>query len=185
VDFEVDYSTDIDLFGGGETLDLRLLGAYLEERSATDSMGNKTEYKGALLPSEGGGDLMNSAPEWVIHLSGKYQRGPFGLYMQVRYRDDVLMDRNRNFNGSSTQWDVYDNVLDAEILVDARVNYMFNIAGGNLNLFATINNLLDKDPEERLYYVASSFFFNTTTNGVFGDLRGRRYVVGVRYEYNF
>src|SRR5690606_39924615 len=115
------YRGGVDGFGGGESVGLRLLGSYLKERSNTNSVGVKTELQGAL-----------GAPEWTAMLTGNYNRGPLSVSMTTRYTDSMLINRNWNHNGSSTQWDVFDNTVRSEVLVDARVTYAFDTANGNL-----------------------------------------------------
>ena len=93
------------------------------------------------------------------------------------------MNRNWNFNGNSERWDVADNTVDSTIIVDARVNYTFDLFGGFLNLYGHVNNVLDKDPEQFLAGGFTSWFGQAPGLGVVGDLRGRRYVVGLNFEF--
>jgi outer membrane receptor for ferrienterochelin and colicin len=171
MDFEVGYHTSIHLFGGGESAGLRLLGTYLGERTNTNA-GVTTHYEGTF-----------GLPDWIIMLSGNYNRGPLGISMQARYTSDQLINRNWNYNGTSKRWDVLDNTVDAEILVNARVNYRFETDGGDLNLYANVSNLFNKDPQQYLAGAFSSWFGGGTGLGVTGDLRGRRFVVGLSYEF--
>ena len=171
VDFEVGYRRSVDWFGGGELVGLRLLGSHLKERSNTNSVGVKTELQGGL-----------GSPEWTALLSGNYARGPLSIMMMARYTDSMLINRNWNFNGSSTQWDVFDNEVASEILVDARFSYSFDTRGGNISMFLNINNLFDRDPEELLTGAFNSGFSTGTGLGVTGDLRGRRYTLGFRLD---
>lgn len=171
VDLELDYRIDVDWFGGGEFIGLRLLGTYLSERSNTDSAGNTTEIQGDL-----------GSPEWTSLLSGSYTRGPLSVSLMTRYTSAMRQNANWNHNGSSTRWDVADNEIDAEVLVDTRLNYRFDTGMGSLNVFATINNLFDKAPEP-LVTTFDGFFTNSVGNHATGDLRGRRWTVGLNYEY--
>jgi len=171
VDFEIGYRRNVDWFGGGELIGLRLLGSHLRERSNTNSVGVKTELQGAL-----------GAPEWTAMLTGNYNRGPLSVSMTTRYTDSMLINRNWNHIGSSTQWDVLDNTVRSEVLVDARVTYAFDTANGNLSLFFNVNNLFDRDPEELLTGAFNSGFSTGTGLGVTGDLRGRRYTLGLRLD---
>lgn len=172
VDFEVGYRTDVDWFGGGESVSLRLLGSYLRERSNTNSEGVTTEIQG-----------VNGQPEWTALLSGNYNRGPLSLAMTTRYTDSMLINQNWNYNGSSTRWDVFDNTVNTEVLVDARVGYNFDVAGSTLNVFLNINNLFDRDPQDFLTGAFNSGFTTGTGLGTIGDQRGRRYTLGLRFDY--
>jgi iron complex outermembrane recepter protein len=172
VDFEMGYRRNVDWFGGGESLGVRLLGSYLKERSNTNSVGVTTEIQGVF-----------GQPEWTALLSGNYNRGPLSLAMVTRYTSSTLINQNWNFNGSSTRWDVFDNKVGTEVLVDARIGYNFDMAGGNLNLFLNINNLFDRDPQSFLTGAFNSGFSTGTGLGATGDLRGRRYTLGLRLDF--
>ena len=174
VDFELSYRRFVNWFGGGESIALRFLGSYLSERSSTDSAGTKTEFQGSL-----------GYPEWTALLSGNYIRGGFGLSMQARYEDSMLLSRNWNFNGASTRWDVFDNTIESSIYVDARANYRFDMDESSLNLFLNVNNLLNRWPEQYLGAPYSGVFFNNTGLGVVPgqDRLGRRFVVGLTFEF--
>jgi outer membrane receptor protein involved in Fe transport len=176
VDFEIGYRTQVDLFGGGENINIRLLGSYVGENSSTNVAGVTTETVGITYP------------KWVANLLLGYQRGPLGFSFQARYTGKTLIYRNWNYSGTSTRWDVYDNTLDAEILTDAQVNYGFDLHGVNLNLYLNVNNVFDKAPQPNLAGNGlggdnNSIWGGGPGLGVTGDLRGRRFVVGLRYEF--
>jgi len=172
IDFEVNYRRMVDWFGGGESINVRLLGSYLDERNNIDAQGQVTELVGSF-----------GLPEWTSVLSGTYFRDSMSLTLQARYSDSMLINRNWNFNGTSTRWDVLDNEVAAETLIDARFNYRFDTASGDLNLFFNVNNLFDEDPEEFLAGAFSSFFSTGTGLGVTGEERGRLYTLGVRLNF--
>jgi outer membrane receptor protein involved in Fe transport len=94
----------------------------------------------------------------------------------------MLYNRAWNFNGTSTRWDVADNEIASETIVDARFNYRFETGGGVLNLFLNVNNLLDIDAEEALNIYSSNFSTGTGL-GVYGENRGRRLSVGVNMDF--
>jgi outer membrane receptor protein involved in Fe transport len=171
VDFEVVYIRGVEWFGGGD-VNLRVLGSYLEERSNTTSQGVKTEVQGRF-----------GFPEWTAVISGGYQKGPLSINLSARYTDDQLINPAWNFNTTSTRWDVADNTVESDVLVDARVGYRFGMGDGNISVFGTINNLFDEDPQEFLNLPFSSNFNTGTGLGVTGDQRGRRYVVGVTVDF--
>ena len=174
IDFEVNYGRDVDWFGGGESVSLRMYVNNRIERSDIAEDGTKDERQGEL-----------GLPEWQGILSGTYRRGPFGLYAQARYTGETLKNEDWNFNGNSTRWDVADNTVDSTILVDAKVNYIFEVFGGFLDLYGTVNNVFDKDPEESLAAQYTTWFATTPGLGHAGDLRGRRWAIGARFEYEF
>src|SRR5690606_28396822 len=172
VDFEIAYNRDVDWFGGSRVF-VRLLGSYLEERSNTNSVGQKTEVQGRF-----------GFPDWTSSVWAGLTRGPLSVTLTARYTDEQLINPNWNFNGTSTRWDVADNTVESETLVDARVAYRFDTRGGTgINVFAVINNLFDKDPQEFLATPFSSNFSTGTGLGVTGDMRGRRYALGVTLDF--
>jgi iron complex outermembrane receptor protein len=172
VDFEAVYRTDVDWLGGGESLNVRALGSYLRERSNTSSAGVKTEIQGVF-----------GQPEWTAVLSGTYMRGPLSVSLIGRYTEGQMLNQNWNHNGTSTRWDVFNNRIGSIMEWDARVGYSFEVANTNLNVFATINNLSDKDPQEALLGAFSAAFSSGTGLGTTGDQRGRRYVVGLSFDF--
>lgn len=169
VDFEITYNKAVPWFGGG-AVNVRLLGTHLKERSNTNSAGTKTEVQGRFL-----------FPEWTAVISGGFTKGPLSVNLTANYTGEQLINPNWNFNGLSTRWDVADNTLGSEVLVDARVGY--RLRGNKINLFGTIDNLFDKAPQQYLFTAFSSFFSTGPGLGRTGDLRGRRYVVGVSVDF--
>jgi outer membrane receptor protein involved in Fe transport len=172
VDFEAVYRTDVDWFGGGERVSVRALGSYLRERSNTSSAGVKTEIQGVF-----------GQPEWTAVLTSSYNRGPLSVSLVGRYTDGQMLSQNWNFNGTSTRWDVFNNAIGSTTLWDARVGYNFEVAGSNVNVFANVNNLFDKEPQETLFGAFSAVFSSGTGLNRTGDLRGRRFVVGASFDF--
>jgi hypothetical protein len=172
IDYEVNYRRDVDWLGGGELIGVRFLGSYLNERNNIDRQGQVTKLVGNF-----------GFPEWSYLLSGTYNRGNLGFTLSARYTDAMLVSSIWNFNGPSTRWDVADNEVASETILDARFNYRFDMANGSLNLFANVNNLTDTGPEEFLNLPFSSNFSSGTGLGVTGETRGRRYSVGVSMDF--
>jgi iron complex outermembrane receptor protein len=176
IDFELGYYTPVKWFGGGESINFRLLGSYVGENSSTNASGVKVETVGITYP------------KWVATLSYGYRRDPLVFSFQHRYTDKTLIYRNWNYSGTSTRWDVYDNTRDSEIITDARVSYRFDVGGVNLNLYLNVNNLFDKPPQP--YLIGNGYGGDNASLwgqgpglGVTGDLRGRRYVLGLSFDF--
>ncbi|MBN1833162.1 MAG: hypothetical protein JW896_13730, partial [Deltaproteobacteria bacterium] len=155
---------------------LRLVGSYLHERYDLSSAGVKTSYEGS-----------SGFPEWTGVLTGAYRRGPLRLTATARYTDEMLLNRNWNYNGTSTRWDVLDNTIDERIILNARVNYTFDLFGGFLDLFGIVNNVFDKWPEQLDAGEYSAIFGGDFGNANWGtapnqDRRGRIYTFGVQFE---
>jgi iron complex outermembrane recepter protein len=176
IDFELGYRAPVEWFGGPESINWRLYASYVGENSSTNSSGVKVE------------SVKITYPEWTAMLSFGYRRGPFGFNLTHRYTDKTLIYRDWNYNGKSTRWDVFDNTVESEILSDAQVSYRFDLDRGNLEAFFNVNNLFNKPPQPYLAGNAlggdnGSTFGNGPGLGVTGDLRGRRFVVGLRFEF--
>lgn len=171
IDFEIAYNRAVDWLGGGESIMLRFLGSYLDERSSTDSAGTTTQFAGLIYP------------EWTANLSASYYRGPLGLSLTARYRDEMPINRNWNQMGTSTRWDVFDNVNDETITLDGRINYRFDFSNWNLSVFLNVNNVLDEGPDRYLAGEFNSGFTPDTGKGVNGDQRGRRYTFGMNFNF--
>ena len=122
-------------------------------------------------------------PEYTAVATGTYNRGPLSLSLVGRYQEGTLLNLNWNHNGSSTRWDVFDNYIGSTTTYDARVGYNFEVAGTTVNVFANVNNLFDKQPQESLLAAYSAFLSAGTGLGATGDLRGRRYVVGASFNF--
>jgi outer membrane receptor protein involved in Fe transport len=66
--------------------------------------------------------------------------------------------------------------------VDARIGYSFEAWGSDLNAFLSINNVFNRDPVPFIT-APDAGLTQAVGNGVVGDLRGRRYVVGVNFAF--
>jgi len=180
IDYEVNYRKDVDWFGGGELIGVRFLGSYLSARNNIDRDGNVTKLAGTSgSPATANGAL----PQWSYLLSGSYNRDKLGITLSARYTDAVTLNTLWNFNGTSTRWDVADNEVASETVLDTRISYRFDTGNGNLNLFANINNLTNTGPEE---FLSAAFNSNQTSGtglGTTGETRGRRYSIGVSMDF--
>jgi len=184
IDYEVNYRKDVDWFGGGEVVGLRFLASFLDERTDINAAGVRTPLEGTfgVVPTPNTG-----LPETSAVISGNYSRGPLSLSLAARYASSVIIQRtwNTGVTGGAAPalWDVADNETDAETVLDARFDYRFETANGNLDLFFNVNDLLDTEPEDFLTAVFSSNATSGTGLGVTGENRGRRYSLGVRMAF--
>jgi outer membrane receptor protein involved in Fe transport len=179
VDVEINYRKDVRWFGGS-SVNVRFLGSHLKERSSTDSTGKKTEIQGQYLTPQ-------MFPLWTGLVSSSLIKGPLSVSLSARYTGDVLINPNFNFHGTSTRWDVADNTLESQVLVDASARYRLGKGNNRTTLFVTVNDLFDKGPQEFLGFptgVAFSDNFSTGPGtGVIGDARGRRFTLGVALDF--
>jgi outer membrane receptor protein involved in Fe transport len=184
IDYEVNYRKDIDWFGGGESIGVRFLGSFLDERTDINAAGVRTSLEGTygVVPTPN-----NGLPERSAVISGNYNRGPLSLSLSARYASSMIIQPtwNTGVTGgpSPALWDVADNETDAETVLDARFDYRFQTAGGNLDFYFNVNDLLDTEPEDFLTGVFSSNVSAGTGLNVTGENRGRRYTLGLRMAF--
>lgn len=174
IDFELSYRTDLDLFGGGETAVLRLLGSKLEHNTSRNSVGLVTHNEGTF-----------GLPDWNLMLSGNYSRGGFNANLQFRYESDTVQSNINNIYQASLgriRYDILNNDVASTTIVDGRLSYNFDFRDTNMNVYLVGNNLLNKDP---VLFIGSpdAGLTQAVGNGVAGSLLGRRYTVGVNFDF--
>ena len=184
IDYELNYRKDVDWFGGGEAVGVRFLGSFLDERTDINAAGVRTPLEGTfgVVPAPNSG-----LPKRSAVISGNYNRGPLSLSLVARYASSMIIQRTWNTGAaggpSPALWDVADNETDAETVLDARFDYRFETANGNVDLFFNINDLLDTEPEGFYTGGYSSNVAAGTGLNVTGENRGRRYALGVRMSF--
>jgi outer membrane receptor protein involved in Fe transport len=195
IDYELNYRTNVNWFGGGESVGLRFFASYLDERSEKNTAAVRTKLEGTFgqspYPTPYAPSPETGLPELTALLSGTYNRGPLGLGLSARYTSSMIVQRqwNTGFAGGPfpSLWDVTDNEVEDEYVVDARFDYRFETANGDIGIYFSINNLFDEDPQPFLERVFSSNFSagtNINNNpGVYGESRGRRYTIGARMDF--
>ncbi|MES2605472.1 MAG: TonB-dependent receptor, partial [Pseudomonadota bacterium] len=179
IDFEVAYRTDINLFGGGETLNMRYLGSHLQHNTSRNSVGLVTQRDG-----------LYGAPDWNNMLSTTYVRGPFSASLQARYEGKTTQSYNVNVFQAAlgrVRYDVAENSIPSQTLLDGSLRYSFEVRGEHtLNTFLTVNNITNEDPLPNLGSLGPDATGNggqAVGNGVVGSLLGRRYTVGVTVDF--
>jgi iron complex outermembrane receptor protein len=169
VDLEASFSRPIELFGGGETLNVRLLTTYIDELSTTQVGASKLDRAGQT-------GLAGGAPEWQASLNLTYQRGGFMATLQERYICDGTYD-SRWTEGVQ----IDDNTIDASLITNLQLAYGRDLPGsGSYRVSLNVSNLFDEDPP-----LAPAFGFtgSTQTNSSLFDVYGRRYTLGVRFNF--
>ena len=169
VDVEASYARPINLFGGGETLRLRLLATYIDEMSTTQAGAAPVDRAGQT-------GVAGGVPDFQATLNLTYQRGPLSISLQERYIDDGKYD---------STWvegvDIDDNRVDAALFTNLRIGYSSELSSrGTYEVFLNVSNLFDEDPP-----LAPSFAFtgSSHTNTSLFDIYGRRYNIGVRFNF--
>ena len=177
VDLEADYKQPL---GGAGDVNFRLLATRNFE-SATNLFGVVTDRSG-----ETGN---TGVPTWLLNLYTTWNRGPASLTLSARYiaegkynalfkgPDDPSYVGWNATTGAPTVNTINDNIVKSATYFNLSGSYNL-IAEGNrkLQLFASINNLLDKAPP-----MAPTLQY--PTNPVYFDQIGRYYRVGVRFGF--
>ena len=180
IDWEVNYRRGVDWFGGGEFVGVRLLASFLAERDEKNVAGVRTNLEGTFGTFPGPD---TGLPERTALLTGNYSRGPIALSMTARYTSSMIIQRTWNNGPPAPVWDVANNETDPEYLVDARFDYRFDTASGEIGIYFNVNNLFDEDPQDFFTGAFSSNFSAGTGLGTYGEQRGRRYTVGARMDF--
>ena len=169
VDIEGSYRRPVTLLGGGEHIGVRLLTSYIDELSTTLAGAAKVDRAGQT-------GLAGGAPEWQSTLSLNYDRGPFSATIQERYIAAGTYDATWT---SGLQID--DNTVDAAFITNLQLGYQGELSsGGTYRISLNVNNLLDQAPP----LVASwGFTGSQATNSGLFDVYGRRYNLGVRFNF--
>ncbi|WP_374593971.1 TonB-dependent receptor domain-containing protein [Sphingosinicella sp.] len=168
VDFEVSYR--VDSVGPG-SLNVRGLVNYTIEQSLSPDGVIVYDDAGVVGPDAPGG---SPTPKWRWNMSADYVIGDFGLLTQLRY-----VGGGKYLRGLTPE-DINDNSVSGAIYVNMSARYNFETARGTaFQLYAGVNNLLDKDPP----VAPLDFVDNIATNPALYDVIGRYVYAGVRAKF--
>lgn len=168
VDLELAYNRELDFLGGGpETVNLRVFGSWLDERS--------TVLPGAPAEEEAG-DIRAGLPDKKITANLTYTNGPWTLFIQEQWMDGGVVD-SRFVEGV----DVDDNSVPSVAYTDLRLSYEFGVGEGDLRVYGLVQNLFDRDPPVAPDF--SSFSGVSQTNRGLYDILGRRFTLGGRLRF--
>jgi iron complex outermembrane recepter protein len=168
LDLEASYARPIELFGGGR-ITARVLGTYLDELSTTNAGAAKVDRVGQ-TGSTGG------APRFQGSLILGYDRGPISVMLQERYI------ASGTYNAIWVEGvDIDDNNIDASLITNLMLGYEGDLsARGKYRVSLNVSNLFDEDPPLAATWV---FTGSTATNSSLFDIYGRRYNLGVRFDF--
>ncbi|MBX5460867.1 MAG: TonB-dependent receptor [Steroidobacteraceae bacterium] len=169
IDLEASYTRPLELFGGGESLSARLLTTFIDELSTTQAGAAKVDRAGQT-------GVAGGAPDWQATLSLTYERGAFSATLQERYIASGLYDAT---------WiegvDIDDNTVDASLITNLQLAYNGDLTDrGTYRVSLNVSNLLDEDPP---LAAAWGFTGSRDTNSSLFDIYGRRYTLGVRFNF--
>ena len=115
-------------------------------------------------------------PDFKATLSIGYDIGDFGSYAQLRYIGSGVYDATYGPEDLSSE----DNDIGAVTYLDLSARYdLRNVGNGDVQIFAGIDNVLDKDPP----VIPLNFIANAATNGAHYDVIGRKFYVGARMRF--
>lgn len=170
VDMEVSYRGKASRLWSGfdGDLTLRALATYLDDYTSTAPGSTPLQYAGVVGTS--------SNPRFTSTISADYRRGPMGVYMQLRHIGRGKFQAATEFYNPA----LADNSVPSIRYLDATLTYQVPTARGKVQLFATVNNLLNKQPP---LLPLGSFNVNFPTNPSVYDVVGRYLTAGVRFQY--
>lgn len=186
-DIELDYTAEL---GSASRINFRLLGTYLYNLIIEAAPGSTPiNFAGQSGPAAPLGDF-NPSPKWILNGTLTYDQGPFTGTLQGRYIGKGAL--NKTFIGPDDAR--YDPALPNSININKVPSRFYLTLGANyriisdgsrrqVELFGTVDNLLDKDPPIAPGSTASVVQSSYPTNPAFFDTLGRRYRVGVRVKY--
>ncbi len=173
LDFEASYNTDVDFFGGDETLSARFFSSWLFERSDTDFNGNVTDVTGQTGATQSSGVYLPYA-DFKATGSITYRNGGFSALVQARHIGEGIQDASLTEGVG-----IEDNTVSAVTYVDLRLGYRFELSGTEVEVYGNVTNLGDASPPITPSY--SAFLgYSTQTNPAVYDVLGRRFTVGVK-----
>jgi outer membrane receptor protein involved in Fe transport len=167
LDFQADYR--LPLFKG--QLSSRLLGNYVFNQSQVQ-LGTLIKYAGAIGPD----NPVSGVPRARATFSTTYDQGPLSLTAQVRFIGAAKLVE------TWTSKDVDRNKISPIAYVDLRGSYQLT---KTLQLFATVDNLLNQAPPEIVGTSArgQNVYYYTGTRGDIYDMLGRSYRAGARVTF--
>ncbi|MCX7035902.1 MAG: TonB-dependent receptor [Proteobacteria bacterium] len=168
VDLELSYNFDMGRVGLPGRLQMRGFGTFVNELTTTDPNGAINR-------------IYQTVPKWSANGSLTYRVNRLSATAQLRYVGETKQDVE--LIGPDDP--AYSPTLSNSININVRkpVSYvnlsgqydLIESAGGTLQLFGVVNNLLDRDPPP--------FAGNNPTNASLYDLIGRTYKLGVRFGF--
>jgi len=164
-DFEVSYARPINIVGGNdESIGIRFFANYLDEVSFAFA---------GVEPLNQAGELQY--PEWLATGSFTYNRGPFSLSWQTRFRDSTV--RNMLWVDGV---DIADNKVPGRTYTNLNLSYDFTWGDTEANAYFYVGNLFDKDPPLLAGGVGGTTGWASYTNGGIFDVLGRSFTVGLQ-----
>ncbi len=174
IDIEASYSLPV---GPGD-MSFRALGTYVFDLITVDQAGevNRAGQNGSPVSQESG------VPDFTGRFFASYETEKWDIGFEAEYISSGLYNATQ-IGPDQAGYDptlpnsVSDNSIDEYWYFDARFAFRPLTERPELELFARVDNLFDKDPPNRF---PSSY---GVTNPILYDVVGRMYRMGVRFEY--
>jgi iron complex outermembrane receptor protein len=176
VDIELRYTHSV----GAGTVDYNLLATRVTKLATTDITGLTIDRAGVTGNNVSGGGA--GLPRWQINGLATYASGPLSMSLEARFIDDGLFDATLigpEQAGYSVNLpnSINTNHIPSAVYLNLGARYKLPSASErNIELFAGVQNLLDRDPP-----VAPSN--QGSTNMILFDPLGRAYRAGVRIDF--
>lgn len=176
-DLELFYSMPVSSSGN---VSFRALGTVIDDLITVDSSGtavNRAGMNGSPVSQPSG------MPRYTINGYLTYSGDRFETQLQLRHisggrYNTTLIGPDEEGYDPALPNSISDNRVGAWTYVNLNASYeIWRDGDRGLQVFGVINNLFDKDPPVAL---PSSF---GPTNNVLYDVLGRRYRIGVRFQY--
>lgn len=156
---------------GGGDLSLGLIASYLIHKDIAPTGGTPIDTAGELGAGSGFG-----TPDFKATASAGYEIGDWGHYVQLRYIGSGVY--NATYGPEDLSSD--ENHIGAVTYLDLSTRYTLrNFTSGEVQIFAGIDNVLDKDPP----VIPLDFISNVATNASHYDVVGRKFYVGARMKF--
>jgi outer membrane receptor protein involved in Fe transport len=155
IDVEAVYRTSLDLFGREGGLSVRTLVSHVMEQS---------QLVGGTF-NEAAGEAIS--PEWRGTMTVSYNTGPWGMSVTNRYIGPA--ERNVDWVEGI---DITDNDIDAAVYTNLRLSYDFTRFGSDNQVYLSVQNLFDRDPNTR-----------RGQNGGSYDEIGQAFTAGLRFAF--
>jgi len=179
IDIEMGYRTPVSLFrDGGESMAVRVFWSHLKENATQTDRANPTTYLDVA-----GQVGVGSLPTDAVTATLSYRAGGFSLGLSSRYIGDGYY--NKSYNQPLRRPDVLDNTIGSVTYFNLEGGYSWDMSGGKAELFANVQNLLDRDPPmiAQPFDVALGQTGTGGTNAGLYDMLGRRFTIGVRFRH--
>lgn len=176
-DLELSYRTDVNWFGGGESIVLRGFYSYLQENWYDTDSNPLTDTR-----VEQAGDISVAMPRNKLTLNVSYMRGPLTLFVQERIIGEGNHTNRMNGRDVTEGVQINDNTVKAAYYTDMTGTWTLEQAdGAELEFFMNVTNLFDRDPPIRGTF--GDFFGAIQHVDLLHDSLGRRYTAGARYRF--